>query len=55
MQELSALLAREDCQLLSLCLEDSQLKEHTILILEALVENTSLAKINLRWCNNVLH
>ena len=48
-QQLAELLTREDCQLISLCLEDSQLKEHTSLILEALVDNTSLAKINLRY------
>lgn len=48
-QQLSALLSREDCQLTSLCLEDSQLKELTNMILEALVDNTSLAKINLRY------
>lgn len=48
-QSLVTLLARDDCHLVSLCLEDSQLKEHTNLVLDALVENASLAKINLRY------
>ena len=47
-KQLSALLAKEDCQLTSLCLEDSQLKELTNLILDALVDNSNLTKINLR-------
>lgn len=47
-QQLASMLANENCQLLSLCLEDSHLKEHTTLILEALIDNNSLAKINLR-------
>ena len=48
-QQLAAMLANDDCQLVSLSLEDSHLKEHTTLILEALVDNNCLAKINLRY------
>lgn len=47
-QQLASLLAKEDCHLLSLCLDDSHLKELTTSLLQAVVDNSSLEKINLR-------
>ncbi len=47
--QLASLLKKEDCRLHSLCLDDSNLKEHTPIILEALADNTSLEKINIRY------
>lgn len=46
---LAGILAKEDCQLLSLCVEDSHLKELTTVLLEAVVEGSNLVTINLRY------
>ncbi len=45
---LASLLAKEDCQLLSLCVEDSHLKELMPVLLEAVVEGHNLVTLNLR-------
>ena len=45
---LVALLQKEDCHLHSLCVDDSKLKEQTSVILNALDENSSLRKLNIR-------
>ena len=48
-KHLASLLAKEDCQLLSLCVEDSHLKELTPVLLEAVVEGHNLVTLNLRY------
>lgn len=48
MAHLARLLAKEDCQLMSLCVEDSHLKEHTSVLLDAVLEGGSLVTLNLR-------
>ena len=46
---LSKLLNKEDCHLRSLCVTDSKLKEQTTILLEALEDNTSLTKLDIRF------
>ena len=46
-QALAQLLEDEECQLLSVSVEDSHLKELTVVLLNALAENNSLTAINL--------
>ena len=48
MQALGQLLLMEDCQLLSLGLEESHLKELMAVVLNALADNTSLVSINIK-------
>lgn len=45
---LVSLLHRDDCHLQSLCVDDSKLKEQTALLLNALDDNNSLRKLNIR-------
>ena len=45
---LVTLLQKEECHLQSLCIDDSKLKEQTVVILNALDENNSLRKLNIR-------
>ncbi len=47
-QALAQLLEKDDCHLLSVCLEDSHLKELAGPVLESLAENHSLTSINLK-------
>lgn len=52
--QLAKLLAKEDCQLLSLCVEDSHLKELTSVLLEAVIEGTNLVALSLRYASQPL-
>lgn len=46
---LASFLSREDCQLESLCLNESRLKEQTTVVLNAMATNTSLTTLNIRY------
>ena len=46
---LASFLSREDCQLESLCLNESRLKEQTTVVLNAMATNTSLTALNIRY------
>lgn len=46
---IASFLSREDCQLESLCLNESRLKEQTTVVLNAVATNTSLTTLNIRY------